>query len=96
MSAVAIAPSPLRPPCGGWGRPLLTLPCRVSCGAPYTLVAPHPHRPPWSALNAVGGSAALRRARLALAGAAVAAASALRGLGSVALYPAVPCLLRGA
>lgn len=68
MSAVAIAPSPLRPPCGGWGRPLLTLPCRVYCGAPYTLVAPHPHRPSWSALNAVGGSAALRYALSALSG----------------------------
>lgn len=68
MSAVAIAPSPLRQPCGGWGRALFTLPCRVSCRAPKGLVALHPHRPPWSALNAVGGSAALCRARLALAG----------------------------
>ena len=68
MSAVAIAPSPLRQPCGGWGRPLLTLPCRVSCRAPKGLVALHPHRPPWSALNAVGGSATLCYALFALAG----------------------------
>lgn len=68
MSAVAIAPSPLRQPCGGWGRALFTLPCRVSCRAPKGLVALHPHRPPWSALNAVGGSATLCYALFALAG----------------------------
>ena len=96
MSAFAIAQSPLRLPCGGRGRALLTLPCRVSCGAPNWLVAPHPHRPPCSALNAVRGSAALSRIRLALAGASVSAAPALRELGSGALNPAVPCFLRGA
>ena len=78
MSAFAIAQSPLRLPCGGRGRALLTLPCRVSCGAPNRLVAPHPHRPPCSALNAVRGSAALSRIRLALAGFTVCSCACVR------------------
>ena len=90
MSAIAIAPSPLRPPCGGWGRPLYIPLCRCPGRAPTRWGAIQCHRMAGRALNAVGGSAALRRARLALAGATVDAASALRGLGSAALYPAMP------
>ena len=68
MSAIAIAPSPLRPPCGGWGRPLYIPLCRCPGRAPTRWGAIQCHRMAGRALNAVGGSAAHRYALFALAG----------------------------
>ena len=59
MSAVAIAPSPLRLSRRGWGRALYILPCGAYCGAPKVLVDPHPHRPSGRALNAARAKALL-------------------------------------
>ena len=94
MSAVAIAPSPLRLPPRGRGWALLILPCRASCGAPKVLVAPHPHRTSGRALNAARAKALPHFPRPLWDSLASSASSGLSPLGRCrrfgSLAPALP------